>query len=548
VGWENPAVAKILVVEDDAIFRQTLESVLTPYQHQVSSAQSSQEALALARTQNFELVICDVRIAGEVDGVEALSQIRKLQPQIRSIVMTGYSDVEVPLRAAHLQADDYLLKPFKMQALLKSLSYALEHEPAPANFLSRVAAVPGQAASRALRWFFDSHLQQLEEQRQKCMTQFYLLVRSKRITQDEAMAYFGRWEEIELQYYRQANPQRRALLLGEYQAWARQLLQLDVPPMGGSFTAQAFSLVYSRIQSGMLDSSHLLKAVPLLHLPEARRQSLENFCIYQWLWGNPSDQGDPLLGLTIKGYRLVRLQSGSDSLARLYEAEAEVLPQQGDRILTLPATPEWTPLMAQELEAERASLLDTQHGHHFLFYSSYATSLWAKLPREGLEPVQAWKLLRPVFHQVAGYHAQGQASGSFSLRDIDWPPDQECRLSHFSSAAYRDAYQQFQKGGAMMKEFYAAPEVIYLPEPTPASDLAVLGRLLFEVVFGGRYPDASLRWHLRVLGSPESNQAFAPYMARLGPLSPAFYRLAHSQPQQRFPELSQAIQTLDAAL
>jgi DNA-binding response OmpR family regulator len=541
-------VANILVVEDDYLFRQTLEGILVQFDHTVSLAESADEAISLAQSQEFQLMISDVRIAGEVDGVEALNQIRKLQPEIRSIVMTGYSDIDAPVRAAGLQADDYLLKPFKMQALLQSVRTVLTFEPKSPHFLTRLGAVPGQAASRALRWFYDGHLQQLEELREKGLRQFFLLIRSKRLKMSEALAFFSAWEEIELDYLNHGSPQRWAQLVVEYHRWGKRLLELQVPDtVSASITLGAFELLYARIQSGFLELSHLLKSIQLLHFPEARKQNLEDFCTYYWVWGESSDQGDPFLGITVKGYRLVRLHSGGNSPARLYEAEAEYLPHKGDRILCLPTSKEWEPLYRREVQAERAKLLHTMHDHHFLFYSSYAMSLRSKLPGNGMPPYEAWKLLRPVFLQIVGFHHKGKVSGCFSLRDIDWPPNQDCYLSHFSDAGYRDAYAHLQKGDGPISEFFSAPEVLHQPAPTAASDQAVLGRLLFEVIYGGRYPEHSLRVHIRMLGKPESNKAFAPYLERLGPLTPLFYRLAHSDPEQRFPDVSSAITALDAA-
>ena len=114
-------MARILVVEDDLLFRQTLETLLEQYQHSIQGAESADEALAKVKAQTFDLLLTDVRIAGEVDGVEAMGKIRKLQPHIRSIIMTGYSDVDAPVRAAGLQADDYLLKPISADRLLQAL-------------------------------------------------------------------------------------------------------------------------------------------------------------------------------------------------------------------------------------------------------------------------------------------------------------------------------------------------------------------------------------------------------------------------------------------
>ncbi|ODT75352.1 hypothetical protein ABS71_04520 [bacterium SCN 62-11] len=542
-------MAKILIVEDALLFRQTLETLLEQFSHSIQGAESADEALAQVKAQPFDLLLTDVRIAGEVDGVEAMGRIRKLQPQIRSIIMTGYSDVDAPVRAAGLQADDYLLKPFKLQMLIQSVETVLAQEARPPKILSRLTSAPGQAASKALRWFYDAHLHQLEEQREQAMRQFYLLIRSKRLNLANALAFFTAWEAIELDFLKNGSPQRWAQLVQDYHRWGKQLLELQ--PTGcrpsESITAPAFELLYARIQSGVLQVQHLLKGVHLLHFPEARKQSVEDFCTYNWLWGEGSDQGDPFLGISVKGYKLVRQRSGGNSAVRLYDAEAETLPQEGDRILCLPAAPEFESMLTSEIQSQRARLLQTLREHHFLFYSSFAMSLRAKLPGEGLNPRAAWQLLRPVFLQVAEFHREGKVSGSFSLRDIDWPPGAPCTLNNFSDAGYRDAHLQLQKSHSQLSEFSSAPEVLHQPAPTPASDQAVLGSLLFEVIFGGKYPDYSLRAHLRMLGNPESNRAFAPYMERLKPIAMIFYKLAHAEPAQRYPDLTAAIEAMDSA-
>ncbi len=539
-------MANILLVEDDFNFRQALESILSQFDHTITAAETTAEAVARAQEQTFDLLISDVRVAGEEDGVEGLRQVRKLQPQIRCIIMTGYSDIDAPLRAASLQADDYLLKPFRMPALIQSVRSVLNFEPQYPNLLNRLGSVPANAAHLAKRWFYDAHLQQLQEQREQGMKQLFLLIRSRRIKSEEALRFLSAWEALELERIQDPAPGRWAGLVVRYHAWGRALVKLEVPDsFSATISPKAFDLIYARVQSGVLDVHHLLKAIELLHFPESRRRDLNDYCTYNWVWGEGGEQGDPFMGLVVKSYRLTRLISSSDSPVRLYEAQAEYQPDQGDRVLAVPASEEWVSLLRRETAGEKARHLVSAHDHHFLLYRGYATSLRSRLPSNGVEPWQAWNLLRPVFHQVHGYHAKGLASGCFSLKDIDWPPTGECHLSHFSNEAYRGAFTLLQRLDGHVSEFFSAPEVLYQPEPTPASDQAVLGRLLFETVYGGRYPDHSLRVHIRMLGQTESNKAFAPYVGKLGPLAQKFYWLAHSEPGQRYPNLATAIKEID---
>lgn len=539
----------ILVVEDDPLFREAVISVLQMQGYQVDSANSAAEAAKKARSRHYELLVSDIRINGDVDGVEGLAQIRLIQPDIRCILMTGFADIDAPMRAARLQADDYLLKPFKLHALTQSVQTVLEKESGVTDLVVRLEPARADDGETRPRLLFDEQLQQLEKQRERCLQQFFVLIRSKSLKQPEAFAFFCAWEAIELGYLNCPGPQHWPRHLSAYQHWERSLNHMEVPHKP-SYTLERgpFDLLYARVQSGVLQVSQLLQAVRLLHEPEARKESLQAYCTYHWLWADQLDQGDPFLGLTLKGYRLLRHRSVPSPLVRLYEAEAEIRPKSGDMVLCLPESDDWQGLLSGELRAERASLMSTTFGHHFLLYPGYSLSLKARLPSQGVDYRQAWKILRPVFQQVATYHQQGRVSGCFSLRDIDSPPGQACSISNFSSAGYQEAHRVLRDAEGMITHFKAAPEVLRQAQPTPASDQAVLGRLLYEVIHGGRYPEPSLPVHMRMLGLPESNRAFAPYLQRLGPLTPIFYRLAHSDPDQRFPRLEQAIAAIDAII
>lgn len=531
------------MVEDDPTFREAVEVALRSQGHQVEGVACAREATRRARDCHFDLLLSDIRIEGDLDGVEGLAQVRQVLPGVRCILMTGFADADAPLRAARLKADDYLLKPFKLQVLLQSVQQVLERSS------DQGLKVFPQHRDRALRWLYDQRLEQLEEERAQCLSQFFLLVRSQRLTLKEAYARFCEWERIELERFGQPGLENLSRLHQLYSGWKETLgaSRSEAPP-SERMSLQRFELLYARVQSGVLQLSHLQDAVRLLHFPEARRENLQAYCFYHWLWTDPPADSDPFLGTTIKGYRLLRYRSVFSPQVRLYDAEAEYRPRRGDRVLCLPDSQDWQPLMERELGSERATSLGVVQGHHFLLYQGYALSLKARLWGEILSPAQAWKILRPVFLQVQDYHRQGRFSGCFSLRDIDSPPGSACSLSHFSPAAYREAHAVLQDAQGLVTEFHAAPEVLFQAEPTARSDQAVLGRLLFEVIYGGHYPDPDLRVHIRLLGEAESNRAFAPYVAPLGALTPLFYRLAHSQPDQRFPSLSEAIARIDKTL
>lgn len=115
----------ILVVEDDALFLESLSMLLDEEGFDVVAAPSATEALRAASERHFDLIVTDVRMPG-MDGIAMLDRVRRDSPQTRAIVITGYSEFQVPVEAVRVQVDDFLAKPFDRQAFLASVRRSLE--------------------------------------------------------------------------------------------------------------------------------------------------------------------------------------------------------------------------------------------------------------------------------------------------------------------------------------------------------------------------------------------------------------------------------------
>jgi len=107
----------ILVLEDDPTMRATLSESLEDEGYTVVAVGRGVEAVEAARQQAFDLVVTDIRMEG-MDGLEALERVKMQQPEVRSLVVTGYASEEDTLRAFRLSAAGYLKKPFELQDLL----------------------------------------------------------------------------------------------------------------------------------------------------------------------------------------------------------------------------------------------------------------------------------------------------------------------------------------------------------------------------------------------------------------------------------------------
>ncbi len=116
---------RILVVDDEAGMRDMLALELRGRGYQVSLAENGDEALALVRRQRFDLVVTDMQMPG-MDGNMLLEQIKKIEPRLEVIIMTGYGTVEVAVTAMKNGAFDFILKPFHLEELNAKIEKALE--------------------------------------------------------------------------------------------------------------------------------------------------------------------------------------------------------------------------------------------------------------------------------------------------------------------------------------------------------------------------------------------------------------------------------------
>lgn len=109
--------ARILLLEDDDDLRDVLEGVLRDEGYDVVAVSNGADAVQHASQGQFELIIADIRMAG-MDGLEAVERTQKLNPNIGSLIVSGYATEEETSRARNLEVGGYLKKPFKMQELL----------------------------------------------------------------------------------------------------------------------------------------------------------------------------------------------------------------------------------------------------------------------------------------------------------------------------------------------------------------------------------------------------------------------------------------------
>lgn len=117
----------ILIVEDEADIRSLIAGILQDEGHETREASTSEEALDAVRAREPTLVILDVWLKGSsMDGIELLDVIKQSAPHLPVIIISGHGTVETAVSAIRKGAYDYIVKPFKADKLIVTVTRALE--------------------------------------------------------------------------------------------------------------------------------------------------------------------------------------------------------------------------------------------------------------------------------------------------------------------------------------------------------------------------------------------------------------------------------------
>ncbi len=121
---EGKEMKPVLIVEDEAIMRESLKDWLRDEGYDVETAEEGDEALQRIGEKDFAVAVLDLRLPGK-DGIEVLREAMAQSPELKGIIMTAYPSVETAVEAMKIGAVDYIVKPFTPDALEKSIEEIL---------------------------------------------------------------------------------------------------------------------------------------------------------------------------------------------------------------------------------------------------------------------------------------------------------------------------------------------------------------------------------------------------------------------------------------
>lgn len=295
-------MARVLIVEDDKSMNDILVTTLVDENHQVHSAFTGNEALALCKQHTFDLLITDVRLPGS-DGVETLSEIRQVQPTLKCIVITGYAQQDTPVRAIRLNVNDYLFKPFSLAYFLQAVERVLNQEQEKKS---------KKALFRKLFDRFglsmgddnDAQLQGMVKERQEAFQGLYVGARSGYLKQHAANQVYMALENLEGEFRKLLNaknpPTDRIYELQEHYTDIQE--QLSLHKIGAeeenerpALPENTFSPLFKAIKDSEISLEDLLYAPLLRKTPDSRFETLAELLeLKRRLWPIPNGNSSHL--------------------------------------------------------------------------------------------------------------------------------------------------------------------------------------------------------------------------------------------------------------
>ena len=120
---EEELKAKVLLVDDEADFLNTLAERLEARGLKVNTATSGEDAVTKVDSQSFDLIVLDLAMPG-IDGLETLKRIKAKQPEAEIIMLSGQGSIKTSIEAMKLGAEDFIEKPVNISELMDRISEA----------------------------------------------------------------------------------------------------------------------------------------------------------------------------------------------------------------------------------------------------------------------------------------------------------------------------------------------------------------------------------------------------------------------------------------
>ena len=115
---------RILIVDDEAGVRASLSGILSDEGYRVDAVETGEAGVKAVESNRYELALLDVWLPG-IDGIETLTRIQAIDPDLPVVVISGHGTVETAVKAVRLGAADFIEKPLSLERILLAVSNSL---------------------------------------------------------------------------------------------------------------------------------------------------------------------------------------------------------------------------------------------------------------------------------------------------------------------------------------------------------------------------------------------------------------------------------------
>ena len=154
------ALAKVLLVDDDASIRYTLAVILEQHGFVVTVAANVSEALKKISSESFDVLLSDLHMPGAGDGLTVVSAMRHANPKAVTLLLSAFPAMNAAAQAILLQADEILVKPMNVDMLIDVIKQRIAIGPPRSRIVESVATILERCAESTIQDWFE--LVQLE--------------------------------------------------------------------------------------------------------------------------------------------------------------------------------------------------------------------------------------------------------------------------------------------------------------------------------------------------------------------------------------------------
>lgn len=118
-------MAEILALDDVIDAAILVKKILERQGHTVHTFTGEEDAIQFVKTHRVDLAILDIKLK-KMSGVEVLKELKKIDPELKAIMLTGYPTIETAREALEVGAKEYCVKPIDKQELEEKVAQVLE--------------------------------------------------------------------------------------------------------------------------------------------------------------------------------------------------------------------------------------------------------------------------------------------------------------------------------------------------------------------------------------------------------------------------------------